>query len=127
MTEVGAREDQRSGAAQKQSWYQVIPSGKPVEVCSSTRFGINPLNDDREGRYRFPNRNVSGLALISELSVVRDTWDGSDIAVTAQMAGYHPPDSVLYPEPFLLISPRLRSLFQEHQVKGVRFEVAHLK
>lgn len=105
-------------------WYQLVVTSRRVPVVPPTQAGIEPFDEDPEGRYRCPRSHLLGLSLLSELWLSREGWDGSDIACTAQAFGARM--GVFVPSPRLLISPRLRKLFEEHRIKGYRVEVAHL-
>lgn len=105
-------------------WYRLAVSATPVDVAASTRFGIDPFDDDPAGRYRCPEGHVAGLNILSELSVARGSWDGADIVVTRQAVGSR--QGVLVPSPLIVISPRLRQLLIEHDIKGFKTEVAYL-
>lgn len=105
-------------------WYQLIGTDKRAEIVEPTRAGMNPFDEDREGRYRCPWCDVLGLNLLSELSVARTSFQGTDIAFTKQRVGVR--RGLLRPEPSLLISPRLWRVLEQSRLKGCRVEVAHL-
>jgi hypothetical protein len=89
-----------------------------------TEFGINPFNTDAPGAHRCPRGHVLGLNLLSEVTVLRADWDGSDVALTLEMVGTKRGD--LRPRPLCLISPRFYQLLSRERVKGAYIEVAHL-
>lgn len=105
-------------------WYRLNITAPPVEVAAPTRFGVDPFDDDPAGRHRCPKGHVAGLNVLSELSVNRDSWGGADIAVTRQAVGDR--QGVLVPFQLIVISPRLRQLLIEHNIKGFKTEVAYL-
>lgn len=104
-------------------WYQVLTTSSAPPMVPPTRFGMGPFDEDIEGRYRCPLGHTAGLNVLSEISVPRAAWDGSDICLTRQYVGNR--RGVLRPERLILISPRFRSLLVEHKVQGVGFEAAH--
>lgn len=106
------------------AWYRLHITAEPVEVAAPTRFGIDPFDDDAEGRYRCPLGHTMGLNILSELSIGRDSWDGADIAVTRQYVGSR--QGVLVPSPLIVVSPRLRQLLIKHDIKGFKTEVVYL-
>lgn len=126
MSEAGIRNQARAAATAVPVWYQLVVVGPSVAIDSGTRFGINPLNDDPTEQFRCPRGHTAGLSVLSEVSALRSSWDGRDICLSDLLVGYHPPDSLLYPEPLLLISPRFRAFLQAHKIKGFKTEVAHL-
>lgn len=105
-------------------YYQLIVVSKPVQLASTTRFGIDPFDEDREGHFRCPRGHVKGLNVLSELSVLRATWDRSDVAGTKDLIGSR--RGLLVPTPMLLISQRLFKLLQNENIKGYKVEAAHL-
>lgn len=105
-------------------WYRLTVTAPPIEVRAPTRFGIDPFDADDEGRYRCPLGHTVGLNILSELSIGRGSWGGADIAVTRQYVGSR--QGVLVPSPLIVISPRLRQLLIEHDIKGFKTEVAYL-
>lgn len=112
-------------------WHQLVIASRPVPTVPPTRFGVNPFDDDPEGKYCCALGHVSGLNLLSEVSVARDEWDGSDISCTEDLVGMprRPGDvhGVRVPSPMLLISPRFRNLLVANKIKGFRTEVAYLR
>jgi hypothetical protein len=109
------------------SWFQLEVTSRPIGVAPSTRFGINLFDADEAGEYRCPYGHIPGLNILSELSVVREDWDGSDVCATKQCVGYRSRNGgVFRPYPMLLISQKLRRLLGELKAKGFELEVAHL-
>jgi hypothetical protein len=109
------------------SWYQLEVTSRPIGVAPGTRFGITLFDTDEAGAYRCPYGHIPGLNILSELSVVREDWDGSDVCATKQHVGYRSRNGgVFRPNPLLLISQRLRRLLGELKAKGFELEVAHL-
>jgi hypothetical protein len=105
-------------------WYQPVVVSARAAVSPATRFGINPFDEDPEGEYRCPEGHVKGLDLLSEVSVSRDSWDGSDIVCTAGMVGAR--QGLFRPHPFILISRRFLDVLHKAEGKGYGIEVAHL-
>jgi hypothetical protein len=116
----------RGGRGAVDSWYQLEVTSRPLGVAPRTRFGINLFDEDEAGEYRCPLGHVLGLNLLSELSVVGEDWDGSDVCATRQWTGMRSRNGGAFrPHPLLLISPRLRTLLSELKAKGFELEVAH--
>jgi hypothetical protein len=107
------------------TWYQLVITSPPLDVGRNTRFGINPYDEDSEGKCRCPLGHVSGLNLLSELQVVRTSWDGSDVNCTKQMVGQR--GGLLTPVPLIVISPRLMKILLKEKIKGVEFEIARFQ
>ncbi len=106
-------------------YYQLVITSPPLHATQPTKFGIEPFDEDPNGLYRCPFGHIVGLNLLSEVTVSRADWDGSDVACTKDMVGVRA--GLLRPHPILLMSPRLRRLFSEHSVRGFEIEVVHLK
>jgi hypothetical protein len=114
----------RRQAKSMKKYYQLIVTSHPISVAfPQTRFGIDPFDDDEEGAYRCPLKHVSGLNILSELSIVRQSWDESDVAITKEMMGVH--RGLLRPKSLLVFSQRFWRLFREHKMNGDTVEVAH--
>ncbi len=126
MREGGQLEETRGTSAPLPVWHQLVPEGEAAVVAAPTKFGINPLDEDPHVKYRCPNGHTAGLNLLSEVTIDPESWKGRDLCVTNVLAGHHPHDSVLYPEPILLVSPKFRALLERLNSKGVKTEIAHL-
>ncbi|WNG52086.1 hypothetical protein F0U60_54255 [Archangium minus] len=117
----------KDGRGTIDSWYQLEVTSRPLGVAPVTRFGVSPFDPDSRGEYRCPLGHVAGLCPLSELSVRREDWDGSDLCVAAQWIGYRSRNGGAFrPYPLLLISQKLRRLLGELKSKGFELEVAHL-
>ena len=129
------RERARKRGTSPPVWYQLIITSQPVSMVLPTRCGTDPFDDDPDGAYRCPYGHIMGLNLLSEISVARGEWDGSDLAHTLQYTGYPFPKSqrnFLLPggcsgNQHLLISPRFREVLLEHKIKGWSSDVAYLR
>jgi len=105
-------------------WYQLVVTSNPVPMVAPTRAGNDPFDDDPKDEYRCPYGHVIGLTLLSEVSVPRNQWDGSDVIITSNMTGCR--RGLLMPAPRLLISPRFYQLLRKEKIKGFKAEIAHL-
>jgi hypothetical protein len=122
----------RRGGKRLPAWHQLVITSHPVPTLPPTRFGVDPFDDDPEGNYRCRYGHVAGLNLLSEVTVSREGWDGSDVCRTRELIGWpRRPGERAYPArvpaPVVLISPRFRELLVENNVKGFRTEVAYLR
>lgn len=102
-------------------YYQPVITSSPIPVSSKSVFGESPFEGGNP--YACPMGDTLGHSLLSELYVNCGAWDGSDLARTAQYygfeSGYHRPD------PFVLISARMRQLVEKLDVKGLSLDVTH--
>jgi len=110
-------------------WFQLLITAPRVPLVPLTLLGVNPFNHDEKGEnrciYAGETDHVAGLNLLSEVSISRSEWDGSDIVCTRQLVGAN--WAYVRARPLILISPRFRRLLIEHKVKGWRDEVAYLR
>ena len=114
-------------------WHQLVVTSRPVRMVPPTRFGADLVEEDPDNpTYCCPYGHVAGFKILSEVSVARDDWDGSDIARSAQLVGHmclpsaedHP---AMLASPTLLMSPRFRQLLLDNDFKSWGTEVAYLR
>jgi hypothetical protein len=105
-------------------WYQLDIRPPNVEIVQPTRVGITPFDDDPEGEYRCTRGDTIGFNLLSEITISTASRGDKDIVATRQFIGHRA--GVLRPEKAILVSPKVRHMFEENKIKGCRFEVAHL-
>jgi hypothetical protein len=105
-------------------WHQLVVTAPPVDIVGPTVTGNGPFDLDERDEHRCPRGHLAGLNLLSELHIARRSYAGSDWAWTRQLFGTRM--GVLRPAPSLLISPKLRALLVELEVKKLTLEVAHL-
>ena len=105
------------------AWYQPVMTEPLLQIVPPTRAGLDPFDDDPEGRYRCPRGHVLGLSRLSELWISVGRSEVPDIAYTRQYFGIR--RGVLRPRQSLIISQRLWQMICENKMKGFRAEVAH--
>lgn len=110
-------------SAESKDWFQLLVKSCDAEVTAPTKTGINPFDEDATGQYRCSRGDLIGLARLSEVSISRSSYNGSDIVASRQFAGTR--RGLLRPERFLLVSPKLRQVIKEAKLTGCEFEVAH--
>ncbi len=105
-------------------WYQLIVTELAGVAVGPTRFGIDFFRDDAKQEYVCKEHMLSGLHLLSELSIARTSCPQTDIAKTinrtGKLAGWVVPASIL------LISRRFAELLQRHVAMGYELEAVHL-
>lgn len=104
-------------------WYQLWVTGKAGELAEATRLGRDPFSPSQIS-WRCPLGHSLVTAFLSEVSLQRSAWDGSDIAVTNALFGEG--RNLLRPTPLIIISQRMYRAIQEAGLKGFSVEVAHL-
>lgn len=124
-TEYIARRQDREQKSKKSwpKWYQVRVVSNRLPIVPPTRTGVSPFDNDLEGKYRCPRGDTIGHGFLSEVSVERAAWDGSDVMLAKEVIGSR--SGLLRPQHAILVTPRFRQVLRKHDVKGVAFEVAH--
>jgi hypothetical protein len=103
-------------------WCQVKALGVQAALHSSTRVGNDPFDHSEAGRC--PRCDLAGLNVLSEVSIRRETYDGSDFVETKELTGVR--RGLLRPRPVMLLSPRGWRMIDGAKLKGLAVEVAHL-
>lgn len=67
---------------------------------------------------------LSGLNVVSEVYLWRESLANADIMVTSNRYGLY--GGVLVPVPMIIVSRRLRKLLKDHKIRGFHLEIAHL-
>jgi hypothetical protein len=106
------------------TWHQLAVESGQLSVTPTTSFGIDPFDADSTHVYTCPEGHIPGLNLLSELTVDRSSWDGSDVCFTREHTGYS--SGVVRPAPLIVISQRLYRLLSAEGAKGFKVEVVHL-
>jgi hypothetical protein len=112
-----------ASSAESRDWFQLLVKSCDAEVAPPTKTGVNPFDEDASGQYRCSRGDLIGLARLSEVSIYRSSYNGSDIIASRQFVGTR--RGLLRPERFLLVSPKLRQLIKDEKLTGCEFEIAH--
>jgi hypothetical protein len=126
ITGAGFRPVRQAGREEAVSdeWHHLIVAAPPVDIAPPTLTGNDPFDRDEHNAQRCPQGHVAGLNLLSELSVQRASHVGNDLTRTRQSIGLR--SGVLRPASPVLISPKLRELLVELEVKRLNIEVVYL-
>ena len=108
---------------QSKNWYQLRATGKAGGLAETTKLGRDPFSPSQVS-WRCPLGHSVVTEFLSEIYLQRNTWDGSDIAVTEALFGQG--RNLLRPTPLIIISQRMYRTLQEAGLKGFSVEVAHL-
>ncbi len=114
------RSRSRESAAAARKWYQFVVTSAPVDIVPPTRFGRIPF---WELGPECPLGHYTGLWPLTEVTVDRAGWDGSDIFRSKQLFGVR--GRILRPFPFVLITQRVYRLIVKSGMRGFKFHVAH--
>jgi hypothetical protein len=105
--------------ASKGGWAELVVSSPKVSISPRTVIGVDPLElGPRGGTGAGGNL---GLNVMSEVAIVRESWTGSDFAVSKQTVGSH--QGVLRPRRLLMISKRVLQALSPKMRRGLAFEV----
>jgi hypothetical protein len=106
------------------SWYQLNFQSPRLRIAKETRIGDDPCEREGNQRGRCPNGHVLGLRLLSEL-YVNGSALGADFQCTEEMVGVLKGSGLLRPTPLIIVSPRVRRLFEQGKLKGASFDVVY--
>jgi hypothetical protein len=115
--------DFRNPSTRSDKWRQLWITGTIGRVAEKTKLGMDPFNDS-EVSWRCPLGHSVVTQFLSETYFHRETWEGSDIAVTSSLFGQG--QNVMRPTPLIIISQRLYRVIRQAQLKGFSYEIAHL-
>jgi len=109
------------------AWYQLIVTGKPMLLDSTTVFGRSPLAPDFEGQDRCcagMGHHVAGPDRLSHVTVNAAEWAGTDLGRSLVQIGRRA--GLFNPVPLLFMSARLRALLIRNSVRGWTSEVVNV-
>ena len=107
-----------------QDWFQLRVGNSSAEIVSPTRVGINPFDDDDDGKYRCPVCDVIGLNLISEVTIDSSGLNRTDFMESRSLIGIH--KGFLRPRRVMMISSRVNNIMAREGIKGFKIEIVHL-
>jgi hypothetical protein len=113
-----------SSSARSKEWFQLTVPDATAEIVAPNRVGVDPFDDDAEGKYRCESGDLIGLNLLSEVSIDAASRGDADLICTRQFIGNR--QGLLRPERVLLVSPKLGRLIWSEKLKGVELEVVHV-
>ena len=106
-----------------QQHFQLNVVGPRVELHASTKAGANYFDETSYGRC--PRGHVAGLNLLSEVHVQKTSLAETDVLATKQLIGVR--RGILRPHPILLLSQRAWRIITNAKLRGLIFEIAHIK
>jgi hypothetical protein len=104
----------------KGGWNQ-LESTSYVDISPDTKTGNTPFDPDFQNDYRCKYGHTIGLNRLSELFIIRKSWDGSDFVKTKQLLGVK--RGLLRTYPLFCVSQKVFSLIREHKYRGFNFEI----
>jgi hypothetical protein len=118
-------DSKRRSGAQKTDWHQLQIDSVKADIVPPTLTGLALFELDEKGEYICPNGDLIGLNPLSEFTVSLLSGDTPDIFRARQYLGNR--RGVLRPWQPIFVSPRLRNLIVAEKLKGLDFEVAHVR
>lgn len=98
-------------------FWQLLPHSHPLDVSDSTRFGQDPFDMSAARSFRCKSGVIAGGRLLSSLSVLGSSWDGSDICHTDVFIGGR--QGLFRPHRLLVVSRRFVEAMKE---AGIRLD-----
>jgi hypothetical protein len=105
-------------------WFQLRCVHSGARVVSPTKFGVNPFDLDELGVHRCRRGDLMGLNVLSEVTFDLESSKQIDLTCSSNYVGIR--EGLLRPERMMIASQRLRRVIEAENLKGIRFEVAHL-
>jgi hypothetical protein len=111
-------------ASAAQSYSQLIVQSTPLTVSSNTVIGSKPFRPQYGYSCKCGFGNVRGRMLISALSVIGSSWDGSDVCRSDVYVGGRA--GLFRPSRLLVVSKRLFDAMRKEDMKGFNFEIVEM-
>ena len=105
-----------------EEWCQLSSGGARAALHGSTRVGNDPFDHGNGGQC--PCCDLAGLNVLSEVSIRRESYDGSDFVETKELIGVR--RGLLRPRPVMLLSPKGWRVVDAAKLKGLAIEAAYL-
>ena len=104
-------------------WHQLRITGNAGTLSSSTKLGADPFSPSK-CNWRCPLGHSRVTEFLSEIYLNRTEWNGTDIALTADLFGQG--RNLLRPTPLIIISQKMFRALRVANIKGFSCEIAHL-
>ncbi|MBS1853281.1 MAG: hypothetical protein JST79_20470 [Acidobacteria bacterium] len=117
------RDSEKSGSVRNLA--QLTLRSNPLQISKQSQFGETPFDTENKDFHRCDGGIIAGRRLISPLSVLRSSWDGSDLCRTEVYVGGQR-QGLFRPYQLLVVSKRLFQAMLKHKMKGFHFEIVEL-
>lgn len=114
----------RSAESPGESYSQLTVQSMPIAVSSETVIGSKPFRPGYGYSCKCSFGEVRGRMLISPLTIIRSSWDGSDICASDAYVGGRA--GLFRPSRLLAISKRLFDAMKQEGMKGFHFEIVEM-
>jgi len=104
---------------------QLVLRSNPLQISDPTQFGETPFDKENKDYHQCDGGVIAGRRLISPLSVLRSSWDGSDLCRTGIHVGGRR-HGLFRPHQLLVVSKRLFQAMLKHEMKGFQFEIVEM-
>jgi hypothetical protein len=115
--------DLRNPAKRDKEWSQLWVTGNVGALAENTKLGSDPFSPSQVS-WRCPQGHAVATQFLSEIYLHRNSWNGSDIAITSDLFGQG--GNLVRPTPLIFVSQQMFRALQKAEIKGYSCEVAHL-
>jgi hypothetical protein len=122
--QMNLKQSRRANASPAESYFQLSVQSTPLTVSSNTVIGSKPFRPGSGESCSCGFGEVQGKMLLSPLSVIGSSWDGSDICQSDVYVGGRA--GLFRPSRLLVISKRLFDAMRQAGMKGFDFEVVEM-
>ena len=121
---IQQREMRPEGSSSPLNFFQLLTHSRMLETSERSHFGDNPFDRSEGGSFRCKSGAIAGRNLISPLSILRSSWDGSDFCRTRLWVGGR--QGLFRPYPLLVVSRRFVQALERNGIRGINFEIVEI-
>ena len=100
----------------KTQFAQLVVQSSPLETSEDCCFGDNVFNVQLSGRQKCASEEIAGNRLISPLSILKASWDGSDFCQTQVLVTRR--FGLFRPHPLFVVSKGILKSMLQDGMKG---------
>jgi hypothetical protein len=106
------------------NWFQFLAKNSSAEIMTCTRTGVDPFGTQSPDPHICSRGDTIGLNLLSEVTLDKRTIPADDVFSSRQYLGNRM--GLLRPYRPIFVSQKVREIVETHDLKGIKFEIAHL-
>jgi hypothetical protein len=103
---------------------QLILRSNQLQVSELSRFGATPFDHEGLGHHKCDAGKIAGLRPISPISVIRSSWDGSDLCRTGVYVSQR--QGLFRPYQLFIVSRKIIEALSQPGMKEIQFEVVEM-
>ena len=119
-----SRERNNTKRSSKTQFAQLVVQSNPLEISGECCFGDSAFDIHLSGRQKGASDEIAGSRLISPLSILKASWDGSDFCQTKVLVTRRL--GLFRPHPLLVVSKGVLKSMIRVGMKGFDFEIVSL-